>query len=251
MAIPYERCIDLATAEIGRMADVCRGAEAATPVATCPGWDLAQLQRHVGRIHRWAATMVAEGSQERLPRERMDWPVPEDPAALPDWVAEGAAFAEDRFRAADPATAMWAWGWPKTAGFWPRRMIHETSVHRADAELALGRAPSMDAECAADAVDELLDNLPHAAYFAPPVAELRGDGEVLTFTATDTGAAWVVRFRPDGFSWSREAAPSTATVTTPTATDLVLTLYGRRPVADGEVTGDASLVERWLTHTAQ
>jgi uncharacterized protein (TIGR03083 family) len=186
----------------------------------------------------------------------MDWPVPEDPAALPDWVAEGAAFAEDRFRAADPATAMWGWGWPKTAGFWPRRMIHETSVHRADAELALGRAPSMDPECAADAVDELLDNLPHAAYFAPGVAQLRGDNQAIGFRAADIDAAWQIFLEPDGFAWARhdeyadDSADVEAALTTPTVTDLVLTLYGRRPVADGEVTGDASLVERWLTHTA-
>ena len=187
-----DRWIDLAVAEIRRMADACRGADPATPVPTCPEWDLAELQRHIGRVNRWAATMVERRSQERLGREGMDWSTPDDPAALPDWVADGADFVEPRFRAADPEAAMWAWGWPKKAAFWPRRMVHETAVHRVDAELALGRPAVLDAEIAVDAVDELLDNLPHAAYFAPKVAELKGEGEVLAFVGGD--AALVERW---------------------------------------------------------
>jgi uncharacterized protein (TIGR03083 family) len=240
--------IDLAVAEIRRMAAVCEGADPSTPVATCPGWDLAELQRHLGTVNRWAAAMVERGSQQRLGREDVDWDEPADPRRLPAWLAEGADVCEQAFRAADPSFAMWAWGWPKTAGFWPRRMIHESGVHRADAELALGRQPSFDDEVAADGVDELLDNLPHAAYFAPNVAELRGDGEVLAFVTPS--ASWRIDLQPTGFAWERGDGTADASLLAATPGELLLTLYRRREPAPGEITGDGSLVHRWLDNSS-
>ncbi len=242
--------VDLAVAEIRRMADVCRGADPATPVPSCPGWDVAELLRHTGRVHRWAATMVERSSQERLRREDMDWSIPDDPVELADWLAAGADFVERRFRAADPATPMWAWGWPKNAGFWPRRMVHETAVHRTDAEVALGRTPVIDAAVAVDGVEELLDNLPHAEYFAPHVANLRGEGELLRLRSPE--ATWLVPLQPDGFSWVRDDQDpgADATLSAPTASDLLLVLYGRRRPQPGEVEGRAELVERWLANSS-
>ena len=32
---------------------------------------------------------------------------------------------------------MWAWGPDKHARFWPRRLLHETAVHRGDAYLLM------------------------------------------------------------------------------------------------------------------
>ena len=49
---------------------------------------------------------------------------------------------------------------------------------------------------AADGVDELLANLPHAAYFAPTIANLRGDGERLAFRPIDVDLAWTIRLLP-------------------------------------------------------
>jgi uncharacterized protein (TIGR03083 family) len=244
-----DRFTDLAVAEIEAMAATCAGADPSTPVPTCPGWDLAELMQHTGEIHRWAATMVEQSSQKRLKREQLDWGVPADPADLASWLGEGAAFVEPRFRACDPSTPMWAWGWPKLAGFWPRRMVHETAVHRCDAAIALGQPPTVDAEVAIDGVEELLDNLPEAAYFAPHVAELKGDGEILVL-ATD-GATWTIPLQPDGYSWVRdEGIDGDATLAVRSPTDLLLTLYHRRPPAPGEITGDAAIVTHWLTHSS-
>lgn len=250
MALAHDRSTDLVVAEIRRMAELCRGADLATRVPSCPDWDLAELLRHTGTVHRWAATMVERSSQQRLARDDMDWSQPDDPAALPAWLDEGADFVEKRFRAADPDTAMWAWGWPKTAGFWPRRMLHETSVHRADAELALGRSPTVPPDVAADGIDELLDNLPHAAYFRPNVAELKGDGETIALVATDLGEAWRIELHRDGFAWRQVGrAGDGADVTLRlSASDLLLVLYRRR--GRGDVDGDAALLDRWLAHSA-
>ena len=235
---------DLAVAEIRRLGELCLDADPSTPVPTCPEWDLGQLLRHTGTVNRWAATMVARSSQERLNRDGVDWDEPDDPAALAAWVRDGADFVEQRFRSADPSKPMWAWGSPKTAAFWPRRMVHETGIHRADAEYALGRSPSFDVAVAVDGVEELLDNLPHAAYFRPKVAELKGDGEVVALVSPQ--ARFTITLRPDGFAWTRDAADADAALEAPSASDLLLTLYGRRSPAAGEVTGNASLVEHWL-----
>jgi uncharacterized protein (TIGR03083 family) len=54
---------------------------------------------------------------------------------------------------------VWAFGEMRPASFWARRMAHETAVHRADAEIAVGRTPDLAPELAADAIDERLGML--------------------------------------------------------------------------------------------
>jgi len=253
MGLILERCCEVVDAEIGRLADVTSGADPATPVPTCPGWTLADLLQHTGEVYRWAATMVRDSSSERLPREKFDWEVPASPTDLPEWIADGADFVLSTFRSSNPSTAMWAWGWPKTAAFWPRRMVHEIGVHRADAELALGLVPAFEPEVAADGVGELLDNLPHAEYFAPDVAKLRGDGESIALRADDAGARWQIRLLPDRFEWARHDADAAGAaegdvVVAASAGQLLLALYGRTD--DVEVTGDGTRWDHWRANSA-
>lgn len=234
------------------MADVLRGVDLGRPVPTCPEWTLADLAHHVGSVHRWATAMVRESSQERLARDELDLGLPEEDAGLADWLAEGAAAMADVFESADPGTPMWAWGAEKQAGFWPRRMVHETGIHRADAELALGVDPGFAPEIAADGIDELLDNLPHALYFAPQVAELRGGGESLVLASPDAGW-WRIELGADGFTWTAGDGPppkADATVTA-SATELLLVAYRRRDPAEViDVAGDEALFAHWLAHSA-
>ncbi len=39
------------------------------PFPVCPGWDMEALLRHIGDVHRWAATIVRERIPERLQRD--------------------------------------------------------------------------------------------------------------------------------------------------------------------------------------
>ena len=52
---------DLLLAEVGgsagTLAEIAATADPATQVPTCPDWTLRQLITHVGRAHRWAATI--------------------------------------------------------------------------------------------------------------------------------------------------------------------------------------------------
>jgi uncharacterized protein (TIGR03083 family) len=242
-------CNELAS-EIVRMADAVRGADLETRVPTCPDWSLADLIEHTGIVQRWAAEMVRQLSAERLDRQRMEVAVPE-PAARPDWLAEGGTEVVAAFRAADPDAPMWAWGADEHARFWPRRMLHETTVHRVDVELALDHEPVIDAGVAVDGIDELLENLPHAARFRPHVRELRGAGESLHFHCTDTAGEWTIRLEPEGFSVERDHNKGTLAVRG-TAADLLLLLYRRREPDDDrfERFGDVALLEWWLEHSA-
>jgi uncharacterized protein (TIGR03083 family) len=245
----HQRCCDLAGAEIARFAAVIRGADPDTPVRTCGRWTLADLIQHIGHIHRWVAGMVAERSPTRHSRKKADLPLPADPATWPGWLAEAETLLVPVLRAADPDTRMWAWGPDKHVRFWSRRMVHETAVHRVDAELALGIQPRVDPAVAADGVEEFLENLPRSR-------SLRGDGEQLRLAATDRPDRWTIVRHPAGFDWARgdpEGDPpeeaGSVTVRAGTA-ELYLLLWGRRPVADPryQVTGDRSLMEHWQRH---
>lgn len=158
----HQRFCDLASAEIARFAEVIQGADPSTPVPTCGRWTLADLVQHLAQIHRWAAGMVAELSRTRHSRRKADLPLPADPATWSDWVAEAETLLVPVLRAADPEARMWAWGPDKHVRFWSRRMVHETAVHRVDAELALGITPQVDPAVAADGVEEFLENLPRS-----------------------------------------------------------------------------------------
>ena len=245
--LSLERCCEVVEHEIGRLAEVTAGVDPATPVPTCDGWTIADLLTHTGEVFLWAARIVREQAPKRIPRDEIDWGVPNDPTQLPAWIGRGAATVLESFRSSDPEAPMWAWGWPKLGSFWPRRMVHEVGVHRADAELALGLVPTFEPEVAADGIDELLDNLPQAAYFAPAVADLRGSG-TLDLHAPDAGTSWLITLVEDGFRWERTEAIGTDVEVTAAAGDLLLAMYGR-PAAF-EVGGDVALWDRWVRDSA-
>jgi uncharacterized protein (TIGR03083 family) len=231
-----------------------RGADPATPVPTCPGWDLGRLLRHVGGDHRWAEEVV---------RTRADGPVPGDPvddpsfyahvddAALADWLAEGAGRLSATLLAAGPGTRVWTPAHERsTALFWARRMTHETAVHRADADLATGADFPLDDALALDAVEEWLEfsTVPEAYEPAPDTPGLLGPGRTLHFDAREAGQ-WHVDLTGDHPTWHPGQGPAEAAATVQgPLTDLLLFLY-RRPAPAVRTRGDAKLLELWLTRT--
>lgn len=242
-----EHC-DLLEGEVERFAVALEGLDPSAPVPTCPGWDAAGLALHLGGVHRWAEGLVLARATARLPR---------DPAAggpgTPEgaWIREGGASLVATLRAAPPDAPMWSWGADQHVRFWSRRMLHETVVHRADAELAGGGEPAVPATVAADGIDELLANLPARLAGSEAAAALRGRGEVVAVRATDVPAAWGIRLGADGFSAGGDPARADVALAGPAA-GLLLALYRRRAPADVGVTasGDVALAGRWLAHTA-
>lgn len=243
-----DACLEALSAEVERCAEAIRGADFSASVPTCPDWTLADLISHVGSVHRWAANHVRILSPKRIPSSEMEFGLPGAPSGFADWLLAGRDDLIKTLQAADQDAPMWAWGADKHARFWPRRQLHETAIHRADAELTLGIEPHIADAVAADGVDEFLDNAPCAEYFAPNVAKLRGDGESIFLNGGDV--SWLITLEPEKFVWNHGSGDAAVTVDGSLA-DLNLLMWGRRKPGDGlAVHGDQALLSRWIENSS-
>jgi uncharacterized protein (TIGR03083 family) len=259
---------DLLEAEVGRFAALIDDRPLEAPVPSCPGWSVEDLTTHLGTVHRWAEHLVRTLAPERIPTEAMGLG-PAEPSGA--WIRAGGSALVATLRAADPAAPMWAWGKDQHVRFWSRRQLHETLVHRMDAELALGLAPTASPALAADAIDEFLVNLAAAVYFSPRVKNLRGDGTRLAFRANDEGRAWTIVLHTQGYSVEDSAvedsavedsavedsavedgAPAPAAALEGPALPLLLVLYRRLPLSTPgiEQVGDPAVVDLWMANSA-
>ncbi|GAA3602089.1 maleylpyruvate isomerase family mycothiol-dependent enzyme [Nonomuraea rosea] len=237
--------IETETARLAALAD-----DLSIPVPTCPGWTLAELITHVGRTHRWTVHVLRGRVQERIWSRQVPSDLPEGRSGDADWLMAGAAELLDTLRTTDPELAVWTWGPDKRASWWPRRMLFELVIHRADAELALGIDPVIPAEVAIDGVEEFLHNLPHASWVTRPLAELGVEGATIHLHANDADGEWTITQGPAGtISWAPGHAKGDAAVQG-TASDLLLLLYGRRSPDTLTVYGDRDLLTRWLAAAA-
>ena len=251
MVLDHEWFCERTEREIAALAAVVADApDVGHEVPNCSGWTVADLARHTGVIHRWATTIVETRAAARVafPEAESPWPTADGWA---QWLASGGTPLLLALRRAGPLTAVWSWGPGRTSGWWARRMLHETTVHRADAELALGVAdPVIDPVVAADGIDEFLFNLPSARRPYPHLASLP-TGASLHLHATDTDGEWVIRFTDSGIAWERGHEKATTAIRGPVASLLLFT-YGRAPVADARLAsfGDASIPALWQEKTA-
>lgn len=221
-------------AEGAALADAAEGNfEAAVP--SCPGWDVSQLVNHLGRVHRWATSIVRMRSAEAPP-----FPPRPDVVDLP-WFAEGVTELAAALEEAGPDVELWTFpGGGGTSRFWFRRQAIETTLHRIDAQLATGTAQPLDTELALAGVDEMLD-----VYLLPRRGELGGS---VHFHTTDSRhGEWIVRDDPDGTGLLIGHGHEKGDVALrATASDLLLWLWGRAVPADRlEVFGDATILDRW------
>ncbi|MFI5980420.1 maleylpyruvate isomerase family mycothiol-dependent enzyme [Streptomyces sp. NPDC051555] len=224
------------------MADAAEQAGPEALVPFCPDWRVADLLRHTGAVHRWAAGMVAGALTEPVP-------FPEAPeltgAPLVAWFREGHAALVRTLTEAPADVRCWTFlptDPPSSLAFWARRQAHETAVHRMDAQGALGGAPSpVEARFAADGVDEVL-----TGFHGRPRSRVRTpEPRVLRLRASDTGDAWTVRLSPEPAVTVRgDAGPADCEVTGGAAW-LYAALWNRAPLDGAAVSGDASLVTLW------
>ncbi|AGS67920.1 maleylpyruvate isomerase family mycothiol-dependent enzyme [Streptomyces collinus] len=219
-------------------------AEAGTDakVPTCPEWQVADLLRHTGAVHRWAAALVADG--HTAPRPLGDGP-DLDGAGLVAWYRDSHRLLVDTLAGAPADLECWTFHpapCPSPLAFWTRRQAHETAVHRYDAESARGGTASpIDAGFAADGIDELL-----RGFHARPRSRVRTERpRVLRVRAVDAGAdaVWTVRLSTEPPVASRDAAGDAKAELIGPAERLYLALWNREAVPS--VTGDRSLATLW------
>jgi uncharacterized protein (TIGR03083 family) len=213
-------------------------------VPTCPGWQVRDLLRHTGMVHRWAAAFVAEGHTSYRP----DGGLPElDGRELTAWFREGHRHLVDTLSSAAPDVRCWHFlPAPSPLAFWARRQAHETTVHRIDAESARGgTSTEIGREFAVDGIDELL-----RGFHARPKSRVRSeDPRMLRVRATDAdGAVWTVRLSGEPPVTERGASGDADCEVAGPAADLYLSLWNRLPFPD--VTGDTSLATLWRERSA-
>ena len=145
--------------EANALASAAEEAGLDAPVPTCPGWTVRDLVLHVGEVHRWATGVIASGAMKLgdAPGDTLG-PLPA-PADTIDWFCRGAITLRQTLDSADPSfdyAAFLADPAAPRVRFWARRQALETSMHRVDAESALGRCTALAPDVALDGIDEFL-----------------------------------------------------------------------------------------------
>jgi uncharacterized protein (TIGR03083 family) len=232
--------------------ELIRSADPSTPVPTCPGWTLKQLFRHVGRGNRWAAQIIADHRTQPLdPRDVREGKPPDDPDAAIDWLNVGAQRIIDAVDRVGPETRVWTFLGARPCGWWIRRRLHEVTVHRADAALALGLDYDLSPELAADGISEWIELM---TVQAKPQTPALSRGRTLHLHATDDGLGpsgeWTIVNDEEGVGWSHEHGKGDVALRGP-ANDLLLAIVRRRTAAEAgvEIFGDTAVWDGWLEHT--
>jgi uncharacterized protein (TIGR03083 family) len=215
-----------------------------TAVPTCPGWTVRDLVLHVGAAHRLAlgalaGTVGAIGAGGPVGLDGPDETVPDDPPL--GWLLEGHAALVAALRAATPdIEAMTFWPVSSARTFWGRRQAHETAIHRADVEIAVGHAADFPAAFAADGIEELLGGL--LSMRSKGVSTERA---VTLDLVAQEGPRWQVTVSPERIAVLSGGAGLPVDVTVEgSAAALYLWLWNR---GDGAVriTGDQAAAELW------
>ncbi|MEU6225646.1 maleylpyruvate isomerase family mycothiol-dependent enzyme [Streptomyces sp. NPDC047042] len=244
------RFVETLDAEGQLLADAAERAGTDAKVPTCPGWQVGDLVRHTGMVHRWATAHVAE---RRMTPNPPGSPPDLDGDVLLTWFREGHRILVDTLASAPPDLECWTFlPAPSALGFWTRRQAHETAVHRVDAESALGTARTpLDPDFATDGIDEIL-----LGFHARTRSQVRTDEpRVLRVRATDRDEAlWTVRLTSEPPAAERVTSQADRSVqeadceVSGTAAELYLALWNRQPFPG--VSGDPALAALWQEKSA-
>lgn len=210
-------------------------AEGHEPVPTCPGWSVSDLVGHLGGIHRWAAAIVLSGQWIKELTVTAQQPFAE-------WYAGTATSLLTALQAvdADEPTPNFTRR-DEVAAFWPRRQLHETTVHAVDAAIALGKPEyswRVDPEVAADGIAEVL------RVFLPRMMD-RGAAVALPgsirLEATDLDLSWTFGPGDDNNPVQVTAQDIEAEgVAQGSAVELYLVLWNRLPIERLHIEGIAA-----------
>jgi uncharacterized protein (TIGR03083 family) len=238
----HQRCIEAVVEEGERFGDLAQELAAGpttagdgleTPVPWVPAWTARNLVGHLGTVHRWATAILLAAHTDRPAPEATQVP-PDD--GLLDWYAAGLIELVAVLRSTPPDAPAWHMSpaADKVAASWARRQAHELLVHRMDLEAAAGVAHApVDAELAADGVDELLGIVvPRWAHTEP----LSSAVATVAVTCTDPARAWSVGVLRGTVTVGTERSGREEAHVQGPATQLLLHLWGRP--ADVTVEGD-------------
>jgi uncharacterized protein (TIGR03083 family) len=244
--VDYEAYVAAIRGGTDRLADAAEEAGLRARVPTCPEWTIDDLTRHIGTVQRFWTRLVRHRSTEPPDFSSIRDPEPGDEDRF-EWVREGGRAFADALAAAPEGTPVWTFTGEGTVRFWARRQAHEITIHRCDAELANGELGSIDADLAADGVNEYFELI----ALLPAAAAMRGDGETIHFHCTDRDVEWLAAITDHGLELRPEHAKGDVAVRGP-ANAIMLAVWNRigPDNPELEVFGDRALLDRWRGLTA-
>lgn len=208
------------------------------PIPACPDWTLRDLVAHVAGANRWVSKCVSEGL---VAQERVLPPAPDGREQLVEWFNESTDELLSVLSLTPPDELVWT---PLRGAFgsvwWRRKAALEVTIHRTDAEQALGASPEpLDARLALAGIDEYAEEfLPlmlHAVAEPPPVT-------AVLLTPNDIDDSRILSLIPAGV----DAEPGDAHVEiTSSASELLLWMWNRVPDGTLFVRGDDAVVTWW------
>jgi uncharacterized protein (TIGR03083 family) len=211
------------------------------PVPTCPGWTVNDLVLHIGEVHRWATAVVASKAIKLgdVPSDSRG-PLPE-PAGTIGWFCDGAVTLRDTLADADPSIEYAAFltdpASPRLL-FWARRQTLETTMHRVDAESAVGRCTPLSPDIAIDGIDEFL-----TGFIPRSRTPLRADTpHCLQIAPTYSDQRWTVSISSELPETVRRATDSDCIVSG-SASDIYLALWNRGSLDPLDIAGDRTAID--------
>ena len=214
------------------------------PVLQCPGWDGAELVRHMGVILGWMDAVVTAG--ERVPRRDLP-PPPPTVDDLPTWYSTQLERTIRRLDETDPQRPTWTFSSrdDRRAGWWRRRLAVEIAIHRWDAENAVAAvrgvaAQPIDGVVAAAGVEEYLVEFLPGMLTGEAATGLTG---TLHLHATDGTCEWWIDLDAPGQASAEHRKGDTAV--RGTRSDLLLWLTNRVDADVLDVVGSTDIARRW------
>jgi hypothetical protein len=172
--------------------------------------------------------------------EQNDEPASNRARSVSRWYVGKAEDLYEVLRRCPPNGSCWNFAFGSgTAAFWPRRQLHETTIHQVDLDNAAGREPRLAANVSADGVDEVLTVFLHRMHQRGYPARLT---RPIAITATDTRDSWLVS-PPRHFAGTGVPTQSTGESPPPTITR---TRIGDADEAQDRVEAPAGVLHRLL-----
>src|SRR5437868_8223717 len=192
------------------------------PVPPCPGWTVHDAVEHTAMVYAHKSEVLETGAFEEG-----EWP---PPGLVYDDVIE---FYDEQLhrlienlRTRDPLAHAGSWYEPdQTVGFWVRRMMQETVVHRADVESAFGAPTCVRDEVAIDGIDEVIERF--LSFDTRSYPKDLGTGQRIAVRAGD--GAWTVTLTPERAAFTRSAADGADAMIDGPPSDVLLALWNRMP----------------------
>ena len=202
-------------------------------VPPCPGWTVRDVVEHTATVYAHKSTIV----ENNLTESPDPWPPEWDFTDPLEFYDEQLARVLGTLGSRDPAASAGTWYEPEqTVGFWVRRMMQETVIHRADVESAAGPPTRIDPDVAVDGIDELVERM--LCYDTEAYAEAGvGAGQRVVIEAG--GNAWAVTLGPEAATFSRTVPDDTDALIGGEPSEVLLALWNRLPYDAVRTTGDA------------